>query len=197
MRHKLPPLAYAKDALSPKMSSLQLEYHHDKHHAAYVENLNKLILGTSMEHLSLEEIIMASEGVLFNNAAQVWNHTLFFEQFTPKVDLLEPYGALLEAIELSFGSFGSMKEQISEAAISLFGSGWVWLVTSGKELEIMPMANASNPLKSGKVAILAVDVWEHAYYIDHFNSRADYMVNFWELIDWRVVESRYGATISC
>ncbi len=192
MKHELPMLPYASDALAPKMSQKTLEFHHGKHHQAYVDNLNKLAAGTPFENKSIEEIIREAEsGPLFNNAAQVWNHTFFFDELTPKQKLTEPTGMLLEAIEMSFGSFGSMKEQFSKAALALFGSGWVWLVIDGKELDIVPTANAYNPLKDGKTPILTLDVWEHAYYLDYQNRRAEFITNFWDLIDWEKVQQRF------
>lgn len=195
MKHILPPLRYGVDALIPQLSALQIEYHHDKHHRGYVDNLNRMVEGTEFADGALEEIIVGSDGALFNNAAQVWNHTFYFDQFSPR-GMKEPQGGLLEAIEISFGSLGSMKEQMAEAALSLFGSGWVWLTVEGRELSIQPMANAANPLKQGGKALLCIDVWEHAYYIDYYNRRADYLTAFWELVDWSVVEDRYLLAIS-
>ncbi|MEG1649641.1 MAG: superoxide dismutase [Rikenellaceae bacterium] len=190
MKYELPPLPYALDALEPKMSEKTLEYHHGKHHATYVANLNRLVIGTQFENAPIDKIIKEADGALFNNAAQAWNHTFFFNQFAcePKI---EPSGKLLEAIEMSMGSFGSMKEQLSKAALALFGSGWVWLVKDGKELMIAPMSNAGTPIRDGRTPILAIDVWEHSYYIDHYNSRADYLVDFWDLVDWEVIEKRF------
>ncbi len=192
MKHELPMLPYALDALAPKMSRKTLEFHHGKHHQAYVDNLNKLAAGTRFEDMPVEAIIReADAGPLFNNAAQVWNHTFFFDGLTPQQKLKEPEGMLLEAIEMSFGSFGSMKEQFSKAATALFGSGWVWLVIDGKELDIVPTANAYNPLKDGKTPILTLDVWEHAYYLDYQNRRAEFIANFWDLVDWEKVQQRF------
>lgn len=190
MKYELPALPYALDALEPKMSKKTLEYHHGKHHAAYVDNLNKLVIDTKYDGMHIEKIIKEADGAIFNNAAQVWNHTFFFNQFSqhPK---MEPSGKLLEAIEMSFGSFGSMKEQMAKAALSLFGSGWVWLVKEGDELMIAPMSNAGTPIRDGRIPVLTMDVWEHAYYIDYYNSRVNYVTNFWELIDWNVIEKRF------
>ncbi|MFI3321655.1 MAG: superoxide dismutase [Rikenellaceae bacterium] len=191
MEYKLFDLPYAMDALEPEMSKKTLEYHYGKHHRTYVEKYNALLADSTFKSHSIEQVIKESDGALFNNAAQAWNHTFFFEQLSadPKI---EPTGALLEAIELSFGSFGSMKEQMAQAALTLFGSGWVWLVRDGKnELMIAPMGNANTPLKEGREPILTIDVWEHAYYIDYFNSRVEYLTALWKLIDWKVIEKRW------
>lgn len=190
MNTSLPPLPYWKDALAPRLSKRQLEYHHDKHHAAYATNLARLIEDTPYQEQTLEQIIQHSDGPVFNNAAQLWNHTFYFAQFSQDPSP-EPTGMLKEAIEMSFGSLGGMKEQFSEAAMSLFGSGWVWLVKEGKELMISPMSNGHTPIAEGRVPILTCDVWEHAYYIDYYNRRGDYLKAFWEIIDWRVIDSRF------
>ncbi|MFI3314580.1 MAG: superoxide dismutase [Rikenellaceae bacterium] len=190
MKYQLYELPYALDALEPHMSKKTLEYHHGRHHAAYVNNYNKLVHGTEFENKPIEDAIVNGDGALFNNAAQAWNHTFLFEQFSP-TPKQKPEGKLLEAIELSFGSFTSMKEQLSDAAMMLFGSGWVWLVKEGDELMIAPMSNAETPLREGRVPILTIDVWEHAYYIDCYNNRADYLVNFWQIVDWKVIEDRF------
>lgn len=190
MRYQRIELAYPMNGLEPKMSKKTLEYHYGKHYTAYVDNYNRLVEGTPFADKAIEEAIKAGKDALFNNAAQAWNHTFFFKQFSHKPKIA-PEGALLEAIEMSFGSFGSMKEQLSKAALSLFGSGWVWLVKEGSELSIMPMSNASNPIRDGRVPILTIDVWEHAYYLDYQNSRIDYIKAFWEIVDWKVIERRF------
>lgn len=191
MAFELPNLPYAYDALEPVISKKTLEFHHDKHHAAYVNNLNKLIQGTEFENADIIEIIMKAKGGIFNNAAQVWNHTFYFDQFG-KEKANEPKGQLAEAIKASFGSFDEFKEKFSTAAKTLFGSGWAWLIkkTDGS-LEIVQTSNAENPLKEGLIPILTCDVWEHAYYLDYQNKRPDYVASFWDIIDWEIVSGRY------
>ena len=196
MKFELCPLPYAADALAPLMCKQTLDCHYGKHYVGYVQNLNKLIIGTEWENSTLEDVIIESTGPLFNNAAQAWNHTFFFDQFTSKkrsADENEPTDELLESIELSFGSFGSFKEQFAAAALSHFGSGWVWVVKVGQELEIKCTPNAETPIKCGDKPVLTLDVWEHAYYLDHYNSRANFVVNFWALIDWDVIAKRFLA----
>jgi Fe-Mn family superoxide dismutase len=191
MAFELPGLPYAYDALEPVISKRTLEFHHDKHHAAYVNNLNNLIKGTEFENANLIDIIMKSEGGIFNNAAQVYNHTFYFDQFG-KDKTNAPTGQLADAINASFGSFDEFKEKFSTAAKTLFGSGWTWLVkkTNGS-LEIMQTSNAANPLTEGIIPILTCDVWEHAYYLDYQNKRPDYIASFWDIIDWDLVSGRY------
>lgn len=181
MTHTLPQLPYAEDALAPRMSKETIEYHHGKHQRTYVDNLNKLIAGTPYENMSLEEIIVRADGPIFNNAAQDWNHTFFFFTLSPTPKSM-PSGPLAEAIDRDFGSFDAFKEQFTSAAAALFGSGWTWLVKDrdGK-LSIRPMPNAGNPLRDGLTPLLTVDVWEHAYYIDYRNRRAEFLKNFWDL----------------
>ena len=193
MTFDLSPLPYATDALAPLMSEQTLFFHYGKHYTAYVQNLNKLVVDTQWENSTIEDIIKESTGALFNNAAQAWNHCYFFEQFTADRSEEEnaPTGELLESIELSFGSFGSFKEQFAAAALSHFGSGWIWVVKVGNELEIKCTPNADTPIKDGDTPILTLDVWEHAYYLDHYNSRANFLVNFWELLDWKVIADRF------
>lgn len=188
MQHQLPELAYAKDALMPHISPETLEYHHDKHHATYVNNLNKLIAGTEFENLSLEEIVhKAPAGGIFNNAAQVWNHTFYFNCLAPNAGG-EPSGNLASLIAQHFGSFAEFKEKFTASAVGNFGSGWTWLVqnTSGA-LEIVNTSNAACPLTEQKQPLLTVDVWEHAYYIDYRNARPKYMEAFWQLVNWDFV----------
>ncbi|HPR33145.1 MAG TPA: superoxide dismutase [Prolixibacteraceae bacterium] len=192
MSFELPKLPYGPDALEPFISRKTLEFHHGKHHQAYVNNLNNLIAGTEFEHASLEEIVKKSTGGIFNNGAQVWNHTFYFEQFNPN-GCDEPRGELKDAIEKDFGSFESFKEQFSKAAATLFGSGWAWLVVSSDgKLEIVQTSNAGNPLTENKKPILTCDVWEHAYYIDKQNLRPKYIEDFWKIIDWKIIAERYG-----
>ena len=177
MAFELPNLPYSKDALQPHMSAETLEYHHGKHHKAYVDNLNKLIAGKPEESKSLEEIIKSSEGPLFNNSAQVWNHTFFWSCMKPNGGGA-PTGDLASAIDRDFGSLDKFKEEFSNAAATQFGSGWAWLVLDGGKLSVMKTANADLPMKHGKKAILTIDVWEHAYYIDHRNARPKFIETF-------------------
>ena len=177
MAFELPNLPYSKDALQPHMSAETLEYHHGKHHKAYVDNLNKLIAGKPEESKSLEEIIKSSEGPLFNNSAQVWNHTFFWSCMKPSGGGA-PTGDLASAIDRDFGSLDKFKEEFSNAAATQFGSGWAWLVLDGGKLSVMKTANADLPMKHGKKAILTIDVWEHAYYIDHRNARPKFIETF-------------------
>ena len=191
MKFELPPLPYAIDALEPHISQRTLEFHHGKHHQAYVNNLNNLIPGTEFENADLETIIKKADGGIFNNGAQVWNHTFYFNQFSPNGGG-EPTGALAEAINKAFGSFDAFKEQFSKAAATLFGSGWAWLVkNSDGSLEIIKESNAGNPIRNGLTPILTCDVWEHAYYLDKQNKRPDYIADFWKVVDWNVVGGRY------
>lgn len=187
MEHKLPSLPFSDDALEPIISKETLDYHHGKHHQAYVTNLNKLIVGTEFEDMSLEDIILKSSGGIFNNAAQVFNHTFYWNCLSPKGGG-EPAGALASAIEEAFGSFSAFKEKFSATAVGTFGSGWAWLVKDkdGK-LEIVSTSNAATPLTEGKTPLLTCDVWEHAYYIDYRNARPAYVDKFWELVNWDFV----------
>ncbi|OBS08620.1 superoxide dismutase [Acidihalobacter prosperus] len=193
MAFELPPLPYAKDALAPHISAETLEFHHDKHHATYVANLNKLVPGTDFENASLEDIIRkAPAGGIFNNAAQVWNHTFYFNGMSPKGG--EPEGALAEAITQAFGSLAELKEKFSQSAATNFGSGWTWLVkNSAGGLEIVNTGNAANPLRDGLTPLLTVDVWEHAYYIDYRNARPKYLEGWWSLVNWSFVAENFGA----
>jgi len=192
MAFELPALPYNNDALTPTISAETLEYHHDKHHAAYVANLNKLIEGTAYADQTLEEIITsAPAGGIFNNAAQVWNHTFYFSTFSPAGGGM-PTGALADAISDSFGSFDDFKSKMAAAAAGNFGSGWTWLVKrSNGELAITNTSNAANPLNDSDTPLLTIDVWEHAYYIDYRNARPKYLEAIWNIIDWNVVVSRY------
>jgi Fe-Mn family superoxide dismutase len=191
MAFELPKLPYALDALAPVIDKTTMEFHYGKHHQAYVNNLNNLIPGTKFENASLETIIREAEGGIFNNGAQVWNHTFYFLSFKPKGGG-EPGGKLAEAITSSYGSFSDFKEQFSKAASTLFGSGWAWLVKkSDKSLEIKQESNAGNPLRQGLVPILTCDVWEHAYYLGYQNRRPDYVKSFWDILDWKTIEARF------
>ncbi|MCX6287957.1 MAG: superoxide dismutase [Fe] [Bacteroidetes bacterium] len=190
MVHELPKLPYAWDALEPYISKATIEYHYGKHHQAYVNNLNKLVPGTEFENASLEDIIRKASAGIFNNGAQVWNHTFYWNCLKPQGGG-EPTGMLAETISRNFGSFGDFKEKFSNAAATLFGSGWAWLVKKENgALEIVQESNAGNPLKGGASPILTCDVWEHAYYIDKRNARPDYIADFWKLVDWDAVATR-------
>ena len=184
MEHKLPELPYAKTALAPHISAETLEYHYGKHHATYVANLNKLIAGTEFAESSLEDIVKKATGGLFNNAAQVWNHSFYWNCLSPKGGG-EPSGALADAIAKNFTSFSAFKEKLTAAAVAQFGSGWAWLVkNSDGSLAIEQTSNAATPLKDGKKPLLTVDVWEHAYYIDYRNARPAYLEAYWKLVNW-------------
>jgi Fe-Mn family superoxide dismutase len=177
MAFTLPPLPYAKDALAPHISSETLDYHHGRHHQAYVTNLNKLIAGKPEENKTLEEIIKTSSGGVFNNAAQNYNHTFYWSSMKPNGGG-QPTGDLAAAITRDFGSFDKLKEELSNAAAALFGSGWAWLVESGGKVSVTTTGNADLPLKNGQRALLTIDVWEHAYYIDFRNQRPKYIETF-------------------
>jgi superoxide dismutase, Fe-Mn family len=188
MEHKLPGLPYPMDALAPHISKETLEYHYGKHHQAYVTNLNGLIAGTEYESLSLEEIISkAPAGGLFNNAAQVWNHSFYWNCLSPNGGG-EPDGALLDAINKAFGSFEEFKEIFSKSAITNFGSGWTWLVKNNSgDLEIINTSNAGTVLNNDNTVLLTCDVWEHAYYVDYRNARPAYVKAFWNIVNWDFV----------
>ena len=191
MLYTLPKLPYANDALAPVISKETIKFHYGKHERTYIENLNNLIKGTEMEHLSLEEIIQKSTGPLFNNASQAWNHIFYFFSFSPDGGG-EPKGDLRQAIDSQFGSFELFKKQFTEAGIKLFGSGWVWLSSDDDgNLFITQGSNASNPLTEELTPLLAFDVWEHAYYLDYQNRRADALNALWNIIDWDIVETRF------
>ncbi|HKL61866.1 MAG TPA: Fe-Mn family superoxide dismutase [Woeseiaceae bacterium] len=192
MAHELPALPYAKDALEPVISAETLEYHYGKHHQTYVNNLNNMIPGTEYENASLEDIIRKAEGGLFNNAAQVWNHTFYWNCLSPDGGG-EPGGALGEAIDKAFGSFDKFKEEFQKAGAGNFGSGWTWLVKDGDGVAIVNTDDAENPLRDGKTPILTVDVWEHAYYIDYRNARPKYLEAIWKIINWDYVSGNYEA----
>jgi Fe-Mn family superoxide dismutase len=185
MPFTLPALPYAKDALAPHLSAETLEFHYGKHHNAYADNLNKLVAGTPHEKLTLEEIIQKTvSGPVFNNAAQVWNHSFYWNSLSPKGGG-EPSGPLADAVKKKFGSFAAFKEIFTKNALGHFGSGWVWLVkTPDGAVDIETTPNAGTPLADGKKALLTCDVWEHAYYIDYRNARAKYVEAFWSLVHW-------------
>ena len=192
MAHVLPPLRFAKDALEPVISAETIDFHYGKHHQAYVTNLNKLVPGTEFEDATLEEIVMKSSGGIFNNAAQVWNHTFYWNGLSPEGGG-EPGGALGAAIDEAFGSFAGFKQAFVKSAVGNFGSGWTWLVkNAGGGVEIVNTSNAATPLRDGKTPLLTIDVWEHAYYIDYRNARPKYLEQIWKLVDWNFVSSNYG-----
>ena len=192
MAFELPPLPYANNALEPHISAETIEYHYGKHHQTYVTNLNNLVPGTEFEGQSLEQIIVKSSGGIFNNAAQIWNHTFYWNGLTPNgTDAVS--GALADAINEAFGSFEEFKAKFSQSAATNFGSGWTWLVKNvdGK-LEIVNTSNAGCPLTSGQIPLLTCDVWEHAYYIDFRNARPKYLETFWKLVNWDFVAANFA-----
>ncbi len=193
MAFELPALPYAKNRLVPHISEETLEYHYGKHHQTYVTNLNNLVPGTEFEGLSLEEIIMKSSGGIFNNAAQVWNHTFYWNSLAPSAGG-EPTGALAEAINATFGSFEKFKEDFTKCAVTTFGSGWAWLVKNADgSLALVSTSNAACPLTTGQTPLLTCDVWEHAYYIDYRNARPAYLEAFWALVNWDFAAANFAA----
>lgn len=191
MNFTLPALPYAANALEPAISQQTIEFHYGKHHQAYINNLNTLIKGSPFENASLEEIIRQADGPIFNNAAQTWNHTFYFMQFSPKGQNA-PDGALAEAIRTQWQSFDTFKEEFNKAGAGLFGSGWVWLVKNmDGTLAIVKTTNADNPMRNGQKPLMTFDVWEHAYYLDYQNRRADYLNGLWNILDWKVIEERF------
>ena len=193
MQHQLPPLPYALDALQPHISGETLEFHYGKHHQAYVTNLNNLVKGSEFENARLEEIIRKSSGGIFNNAAQVWNHTFYWNCLSPRAGG-EPKGPLAEAISRKFGSFSAFKEAFSKSAVGNFGSGWTWLVkkTDGA-VDIVNTSNAATPLTGPDKPLLTCDVWEHAYYVDYRNRRPDYVAAFWNLVHWDFAAQNFAS----
>lgn len=187
----LPELPYARDALAPHMSSETLDFHYGKHHKTYVDTANNLITGTEYEQMPLEEIIVKSSGKLFNQTAQIWNHSFFWQCLTP--DQTPPGKKLTDALVKQFGGVEDFKKQFAETAIGTFGSGWAWLVQKPDgSLAITSTSNAGTPLTDGDRALLTCDVWEHAYYIDHRNARPKYLEAFWSLVNWKFVEQNLG-----
>jgi len=192
MTFTLPKLPYELDALEPHISKETLEYHYGKHHQTYVTNLNNLVPGTEFEGKTLEEIISKSSGGIFNNAAQVWNHTFYWYCLSPNGGG-EPKGELLAAINKAFGSFAEFKTQFTDCAIKTFGSGWAWLAKNKQnELSIISTSNADSPLTKSMTPLLTCDVWEHAYYIDYRNARAKYVEAFWNLVNWSFVSEKFS-----
>lgn len=192
MKFTQPRLPYAPDALDPVISPVTIDYHYGKHEKAYIDTLNSLIEDSPYSEMSLEEIICKSDGKLFNNASQAWNHIFYFFQFSPD-GLKEPTGKLRDKLEDQYGSIDEFKKKFEEAGTTLFGSGWVWLSKDDKgSLFITQGGNASNPMTSGLKPILTFDVWEHAYYLDYQNRRAEYLHKLWDIIDWDIISQRYN-----
>ena len=190
-RMELTQLPYSMEALEPHIGRLTMEFHHGKHHRAYIDNLNKLIAGTKFETMTPEEIIKNSEGSIYNNAAQAWNHDFYWNCLSPE-GTKEPSSGLLHAMDKKFGGFDEFKKQFTLSAVGLFGSGWVWLVKDeAGQLEIISSPNAGNPIRENKTPLLVCDVWEHAYYLDKQNRRADYVESLWKVVDWKKVSQRY------
>ncbi len=191
MKFELPQLPYAHNALEPVISEKTISFHYGKHHLTYVNNLNGLVPGTQFENADLDTIVKNSDGPIFNNAAQIWNHNFYFLSLTPDKGS-QPSPQLDKAINDAFGSLDNFKSEFNKAAVSVFGAGWAWLVKDADgKLSIAKESNAGNPLTHGLVPLLTFDVWEHAYYIDYQNRRADYVAALWDLVDWKVVSSRY------
>lgn len=191
MSISLPELPYSNDALQPHISAETIEYHYGKHHRAYVTKLNDAIPGTQFETIALEEIVKTSSGGIFNNAAQVWNHSFYWNSLSPSSK--DPSRAVSEAIQKSFGSFDKFKTEFTNAAATLFGSGWVWLVkTPDGKLAIEKTANAKTPLTGENTPLMTCDVWEHAYYVDYRNARPKYIDAFWNLVNWDFVDKNIG-----
>lgn len=185
-------LPYAYDALEPYISAETLHFHHDKHYAGYVAKLNELIDGTRYATLPLEDIVLTSDGAIFNNAAQAWNHVFYFEQFSPTPHH-HPSDGLRRAIDAEFGSLDVLKERMTTHATTLFGSGWVWLAADRDgRLFIISKPNAGTPLTDDLIPLIAIDVWEHAYYLDYRNMRKNSVEDFWKILDWRVIDERYN-----
>lgn len=191
MVYTLPKLPYAPDALAPVISQETVDYHYGKHEKTYIDNLNKLIDGTDYADMPLEDIIRQTDGPLYNNAAQAWNHIFYFFALTPDGGG-EPEGKLRKIIDEQFGNFEAFKKEFEEAATKIFGSGWCWLARDNDgKLFIIQTGNAGNPLTDGLTPVFCIDVWEHAYYLDYQNRRAEYLKKIWDIVDWAVVESRY------
>jgi Fe-Mn family superoxide dismutase len=191
MTFSLPELPYAHNALEPIISEKTISFHYGKHHQTYVTNLNGLVVGTEFENSDLDAIVKKSEGPIFNNAAQIWNHNFYFLSLTPSKGSA-PSEKLAKAIEEVWGSVDNFKAEFNKAAITVFGAGWAWLVKDADgKLSITKESNAGNPLTHGLTPLLTFDVWEHAYYVDYQNRRADYVAALWDLVDWNVVSSRY------
>lgn len=188
---EMPALPFEASALKGVISAETLSFHHGKHLKAYVDNMNKLLPGSGLEGLSLVEVVKRAEGGMFNNAGQVLNHTMYFEQFAAMRENNKPEAKLLSLIERNFGSFDAFKTEFAQKGVGLFGSGWVWLsLNAGGKLVITQEPNAENPVRKGLKPLLTFDVWEHAYYLDYQNRRADHLAALWSIIDWKVIEGR-------
>ena len=195
MTFELLQLPFARDALKTYLSQETIDYHYGKHHQTYVNNLNKLIAGTEFEKKSLEDIIRTSTGGIFNNAAQHWNHTFYWQCLTSSASSSQPNSELFVAINQTYGTFEKFKEEFTKSALALFGSGWTWLVKDKNGMiTIVNTSNAGNPLTEGYVPLLTCDVWEHAYYIDYRNSRANYLESYWNIVNWQFVEQNFLST---
>lgn len=189
MKHLLPELPYALDALAPVMSADTLKYHYGKHLQTYLDNVNRMIEGTPFAEMKLKDMITKAQGALYNNAAQAFNHIIFFKQLTPTPTTISPL--LTQALVARFGSVDEFKSEFSNAATALFGSGWVWLALDANNvLQIVPEPNAGNPITRNMRPLMCIDVWEHAYYLDYQNRRGDYIKNFWNLVNWDYIEKR-------
>lgn len=189
MKHLLPELPYALDALAPVMSADTLNYHYGKHLQTYLDNVNRMIEGTPFADMKLKDMITKAQGALYNNAAQAFNHIIFFKQLTPTPTTISPL--LTQALVARFGSVDAFKSEFSNAAVTLFGSGWVWLALDASNvLQIVPEPNAGNPITRNMRPLMCIDVWEHAYYLDYQNRRGDYIKNFWNLVNWDYIEKR-------
>lgn len=189
MKHLLPELPYALDALAPIMSADTLNYHYGKHLQTYLDNVNRMIEGTPFADMKLKDMITKAQGALYNNAAQAFNHIIFFKQLTPTPTTISPL--LTQALVARFGSVDEFKSEFSNAATALFGSGWVWLALDANNvLQIVPEPNAGNPITRNMRSLMCIDVWEHAYYLDYQNRRGDYIKNFWNLVNWDYIEKR-------
>ena len=189
MKHLLPELPYALDALAPVMSADTLNYHYGKHLQTYLDNVNRMIEGTPFADMKLKDMITKAQGALYNNAAQAFNHIIFFKQLTPTPTTISPL--LTQALVARFGSVDAFKSEFSNAAATLFGSGWVWLALDANNvLQIVPEPNAGNPITRDMRPLMCIDVWEHAYYLDYQNKRGDYIKNFWNLVNWDYIEKR-------
>lgn len=189
MKHLLPELPYALDALAPAMSADTLNYHYGKHLQTYLDNVNRMIEGTPFADMKLKDMITKAQGALYNNAAQAFNHIIFFKQLTPTPTTISPL--LTQALVARFGSVDAFKSEFSNAATTLFGSGWVWLALDANNvLQIVPEPNAGNPITRNMRSLMCIDVWEHAYYLDYQNRRGDYIKSFWNLVNWDYIEKR-------
>ncbi|MGD8571913.1 MAG: superoxide dismutase [Gammaproteobacteria bacterium] len=196
-KFELAPLPYEYNALEPHISEETLKYHHDKHHATYVKKLNGLIENTPFQNKTLEEIMLSSEGKIFNNAAQVWNHDFYWRCLAPEKQTGKPTGKLNETLNKRFDSLDDFKSEFEKFATNLFGSGWTWLVLDrNNELEIVNTYNAENPMTQQKIPLLTCDVWEHAYYIDYRNSRPKYLEGFWNIVNWKFISDRYEKVLA-